>query len=166
MEAIVVASFEGIKQRVGEWSKVECLTTSEYSRIWSHHTTGRKSLETTNRRRGLRFDKAFAVYLVGDQGIARGIARNISEGGMFIETREPFPLGSRIKVTFVATDEETELTVLAEVRYQCFLSYGDPSEGPKTPNALRGMGVRFVEIEEDQPSLFAPGGAPRARTLH
>ena len=122
-------------------------------------------METTNRRRGLRFDKAFAVYLVGDTGIARGIARNISEGGMFIETREPFPLGSRIKVTFVAGDEETELTVLAEVRYQCFLSYGD-ADGPKAPNALRGMGVRFVEIEEDQPNLFSPGGAPRARTLH
>ncbi len=122
-------------------------------------------METSNRRRALRFDKAFPVYLVGDQGIARGIARNISEGGMFIETREPFPLGSRIKVTFVDADDETELTALAEVRYQCFLSYGD-GDGPNAPAALRGMGVRFVEFEEDEPSLFRSSGAPRVRTLH
>jgi hypothetical protein len=123
-------------------------------------------VETTNRRRGLRFDKAFPVYLIGDQGIARGIARNISEGGMFIETREPFPLGSRIKVTFVAADDETELTALAEVRYQCFLSYGEGDGGTHSPNALRGMGVRFVEFEEEDRSLFATEGAHKARTLH
>ncbi len=122
------------------------------------------NVERANRRSGLRFDKAFAVYLLGEHGIARGIARNISEGGMFIETREPFPLGSRIKVTFVAEDDGAELTVLAEVRYQCFLSYGEQANG--TSSALRGMGVRFVEVEDDEPQLFATGSAPRVRTLH
>ncbi len=46
-----------------------------------------------------RFDKAFPVFLEGERGVASGIGRNISDGGMFIETREPFPLGTRVKVT-------------------------------------------------------------------
>lgn len=120
-------------------------------------------MDTSNRRRNLRFDKAFPVYLLGESGLARGIARNISEGGMFIETREPFPLGSRVKVTFVSEADGAELTALAEVRYQCFLSYGDSAAGP---GGLRGMGVRFVEFEEDEAGLLAPGGVLRARTLH
>jgi Tfp pilus assembly protein PilZ len=100
-------------------------------------------VEEVERRSSNRFDKVFAVYLQGDSGLARGIARNISDGGMFIETREPFPLGSRIWVTF--TDEATgsELSAQAEVRFQCFLNYA----GPPGANSVRGMGVRFVEFE-------------------
>lgn len=106
-----------------------------------------------DRRKASRFDKVFAVYLTGDEGLARGIARNISDGGMFIETREPFPLGSQIWVTF--SDEVTgaELSALAEVRYQCFLQYA----GPPGKNALRGMGVRFVSFDAHQADLGITG---------
>ena len=95
------------------------------------------------RRGSGRFDKVFAVYLTGDNGLARGIARNISDGGMFIETREPFPLGSKIWITFTEDTSGTELSALAEVRYQCFLNYA----GPPGANALRGMGIRFVQFD-------------------
>ena len=101
----------------------------------------------------MRFDKAFTVYLSGEEGMTRGIARNISDGGMFIETREPYRLGSRIKVTFVAADSTTEISMVGEVRYQCFLSYGGGAEGE---SQLRGMGVRFVEIDAKELGLGAP----------
>jgi Tfp pilus assembly protein PilZ len=118
------------------------------------------------RRASMRFDKAFPVYLSGDEGLTRGIARNISDGGMFIETREPYRLGSRIKVTFVSSEMNTEITLVGEVRYQCFLSYGadDQSE-----SQLRGMGVRFVELEKQELGLGAPLRDPAAgstRVLH
>lgn len=98
-----------------------------------------------DRRTSSRFDKVFPVYLANDEGLARGIARNISEGGLFVETRETYPLGSRIRVTFADDESRSELTVLAEVRYQCFLNYA----GPPGRNAVRGMGLRFVEFESD-----------------
>ena len=47
-----------------------------------------------------RMDKAFPVFLEGDRGVASGVGRNITDTGMFVETREPFPLGTRVKITF------------------------------------------------------------------
>ena len=43
--------------------------------------------------------------------------------------------------------------MVAEVRYQCFLSYGGAGE---SENQLRGMGVRFVEIDAKELGLGAP----------
>lgn len=119
------------------------------------------------RRSSIRFDKAFPVYLAGDEGMTRGIARNISEGGMFIETREPYRLGSRVRVTFVSPDTSTEITMVAEVRYQCFLSYGGAGE---SESQLRGMGIRFVGLEEREAGLMMPlsqeSAAARIKMLH
>jgi Tfp pilus assembly protein PilZ len=100
-------------------------------------------LENGERRKTNRFDKVFAVYLSGQMGLARGIARNISHGGMFVETREPFPLGSEIWVTFADEGTGSEMSVLGEVRYQCHLNYA----GPPGANALRGMGIRFLQFD-------------------
>lgn len=119
-----------------------------------------------DRRTSMRFDKAFPVYLSGEEGMTRGIARNISDGGMFIETREPYRLGSRIKITFVAADSTAEITMVAEVRYQCFLSYGGTGDNE---SQLRGMGVRFVEIDAKELGLGAPlgkDGAEATKLVH
>jgi len=115
----------------------------------------------SERRASIGFDKAFAVYLSGEEGVTRGIARNISEGGMFIETREPYRLGSSIKVTFVSPQSSAEITLVAEVRYQCFLSYGGDGPGE---SQLRGMGVRFVDVEEKELGLSAPVARDSAAT--
>lgn len=112
------------------------------------------------RRRHLRFDKVFPVYLTNSDGVTRGICRNISATGLFVETREPTPLGGRLKVTFCGEDG-TEMTCLCEVRYQVALSYGrkDGREGN-----TRGMGLRIVayEVKEDAPLLLVD----RERVLH
>jgi len=124
-------------------------------------------VQVKERRNSIRFDKAIPVYLAGDEGMTRGIARNISDGGMFIETREPYRLGARVKVTFVSPDTTTEITMVGEVRYQCFLSYGSSGEGE---NQLRGMGLRFVEVAEKDAGLAASaarqGEPARVRVLH
>jgi len=112
------------------------------------------------RRRSLRLDKVFTVYLTTTEGMTRGIARNISNAGMFVETRETVPLGSQLKVTF-AGEDGTEMTCLCEVRYQVALNYG--GEGP-THAGCRGMGLRIVAYEtlEDSPLLLVD----RERVLH
>lgn len=103
-----------------------------------------QSHERRDRRGSSRFDKAFPVYLSSSQGIFRGVARNISSGGMFIETRELQPLGEKVTVCFADHGSGVELAVISEVRYQCVLEYG----GRDGRSALRGMGVRFLEVEE------------------
>ncbi|XXF75229.1 PilZ domain-containing protein [Myxococcaceae bacterium GXIMD 01537] len=112
------------------------------------------------RRAHLRFDKLFTVYLSTREGMTRGIGRNISMKGMFVETREPMPLGEAVKVTF-AGEDGTEMTALCEVRYQVALSYGrkDGREGNS-----RGVGLRIVayEVQEDAPLLLVD----RERVMH
>ena len=102
-----------------------------------------------------RFDKAFQVFLEGDRGIAAGVGRNITDSGMFIETREPFPLGTRVKVTFPSPSGGAEMTLEGEVRYQCFINF---ARADATRAGMRGIGLRFV----------APSSGPTGRngTLH
>ena len=102
-----------------------------------------------------RFDKAFTVTLEGDLGNAQGIGRNITDTGMFVETREPFPLGSRVKVTFTALSGGAEMTLEGEVRYQCFINFAKPDASRA---GMRGIGLKFV----------APSAPPSGRkgTLH
>lgn len=115
-----------------------------------------------DRRQSLRFDKVFTVYLTSQEGMTRGIARNISAQGIFVETREPMPLGGRLKVTFSGEDG-TELSCLCEVRYQVALNYASP-DGSGDPKASRGIGLRIIayETKEDHPLLLVD----RERVMH
>jgi hypothetical protein len=112
------------------------------------------------RRAHLRFDKVFTVYMTTQEGMTRGIGRNISARGLFVETREPIPLGEKLKITF-AGDDGTEMTCLCEVRYQVALAYGkrDGREGNS-----RGVGLRIVayETQDEAPLLLVD----RERVMH
>src|SRR5437868_4199841 len=88
-----------------------------------------------------RFDKAFQVWLEGDSGVAAGVGRNITDAGLFVETREPFALGTRVRVTFPSPSGGAEMTLEAEVRYQCFINF---AAAGGTRSGLRGVGLRFV----------------------
>jgi hypothetical protein len=103
--------------------------------------------EASERRNDTRLDKVFRVYLEGEHGMGLGIARNISEGGMFVETRAPQPIGSQVRITFPS--ESGEMTAIAEVRYVCHL-LGGGRTADRGPLALRGMGVRFMYFEADE----------------
>jgi hypothetical protein len=96
------------------------------------------------RRSAPRLDKVFAVYLEGDRGGGLGVARNISAGGMFVETRAPQPIGTQVRITFPS--QAGDLTAVAEVRYVCHLLGRSPIP-ERGPLALRGMGVRFLYFE-------------------
>lgn len=95
------------------------------------------------RRSATRLDKVFRVYLEGDRGPGLGVARNISEGGMFVETRVPHPIGSQVRITFPS--DAGEMTAVGEVRYVCHLL--GKGQGGQGPVAMRGMGVRFMYFE-------------------
>jgi len=112
------------------------------------------------RRSHLRFDKVFTVYLSTEGGLCRGVGRNISARGLFVETRESMGLGERVKVTF-ASEDGTEMTCLCEVRYQVALAYG---RHDGRPGNSRGVGLRIVAYEtmDDAPLLLVD----RERVMH
>src|SRR3954453_24227463 len=94
-----------------------------------------------------KFDKAFPVFLEGDRGVASGIGRNITDLGMFVETREPFALGTRVKVTFSSPAGGAEMTLEGEVRYQCFINF---ARADSTRAGMRGIGLKFVSPQSTE----------------
>ena len=96
------------------------------------------------RRTASRLDKVFPVFIEGDAGGALGVARNISEGGMFVETRNPEPIGSQVRITFPSV--AGDMTAVAEVRYVCHL-LARLADGASRHAAVRGMGVRFLYFD-------------------
>ena len=123
---------------------------------------------SSERRQSLRFDKVFTVYLTTQQGMTRGIARNISSSGLFVETRDALPLGGQIKVTF-SGDDGTEMTALCEVRYQVALNFSSSQSGEEQQQQVvatgpRGAGLRIIayETRENHPMLLVD----RERVLH
>jgi hypothetical protein len=103
-------------------------------------------LKKQERRHEQRFDKVFSVYINSPFGSAFGIVRNISEGGMFIETNDPYPLGSRMKITFSRQENDTEMTALAEVAHLCLLNQ---TAAGGNRESMIGMGVRFIGFEQE-----------------
>ena len=93
-----------------------------------------------------RFDMVFSVYITGAWGSAFGIARNISEGGIFIESPDPYPLSSRMQITFYIPEGDTEMTAVGEVVHICFL---DRTAGGDLRDVMVGMGIRFVGFVQD-----------------
>lgn len=112
------------------------------------HREGALEGSSAERRSEPRLDKVFPVWLEGERGGGLGVARNISEGGMFIETRDPHPLGSQVRVSFPS--QGGEMSAVAEVRYVCHLLGRLADGAPMSPaahTAVRGMGLRFLYFE-------------------
>jgi hypothetical protein len=99
--------------------------------------------QPSDRRTGSRLDKVFPVWLEGIHGCGMGIARNISEGGMFVETATPHPIGSQVQVSFPS--ESGDMVAVGEVRYVCHLV--GRKAGQDVHAAVHGMGVRFLYFE-------------------
>lgn len=114
------------------------------------------------KRRSMRFDKAFAVALRGESfGEVSAIARNVSTGGMMVEVREPLPLGTQVQVFFSLPDSHARVTARGEVKNHYFLNFSDGKGGVR---ALLGMGLRFSSFESDS-DLTLGMGISRLRTV-
>lgn len=115
-----------------------------------------------DRRRAYRFDKVFQVEVSSPIfGSYMCVARNISAGGIFLETFDPLPLGSEVRIHFEIPDSQGEVVAVGEVKNHYYLNYQQDG----SPRSLMGMGVRFLGFEEDgeeslERSLLA------FRTLH
>ncbi len=106
----------------------------------------------SERRTRQRFDKVFAVYVTGVYGTCFGIARNISTTGMFLDVPDPYPLGSRMTITFQWPGTQTELTVLAEVVH---VSLTNVTGAGQLRSPQIGCGVRFIGLVDDGPQAGA-----------
>ena len=104
-----------------------------------------------------KFDKAFAVFVSSARGIANGVGRNISAEGMFVETRDPCPIGTEVSIIFGSDAVGAEITAVGEVRFPCYLNFTG-TDGDQ--EGVRGIGIRFQRFEE------GPSAGPRTAVPH
>ena len=124
------------------------------------------AIPATDQRIHVRFDKIFPV-LVGSElyGDSPAIARNISAGGMLVEMAFPLPLGSVVTVHFRCARPEAdddEIVARAEVKHHYCLNFAQGSEA----SVMRGIGLRFIDFDDDVPPERLLDGWTRDRLFH
>jgi hypothetical protein len=124
------------------------------------------ALESTTlnpeKRQHLRFDKVFPVRVESVLfGELPGVARNVSAGGIFIEMRDPLPLGARVRISFLNPEETAEIVAVGEVKNHYFVNY---VQGGAT-RSVSGMAVRFEGFENES-QLILDDCLTRLRVLN
>lgn len=118
--------------------------------------------ESCDKRQHLRFDKIFPVRIESALfGESRCIARNISAGGVFLETAEPLPLGTKVRVCFPAPDGSGDISAQGEVKNHYFINYARAGQ----TRSVSGMAVRFSSFEEEGAEVLQDC-LTRMRVLH
>lgn len=101
----------------------------------------------------LSLEVAVPVHLRGPDGVQRGLARNISEGGMLIELDDLPALGSELQVTITgiqgSSDAPDAITLTGEVRHHVAWQYTASGR----MRTMRGVGIRFIEKPKDSEAI-------------
>jgi uncharacterized protein (TIGR02266 family) len=85
-----------------------------------------------HRRSDRRYDRRVAIDFSHEGTAYAGHTRNISLGGVFIETEQTLPFGARVLLKFKVPTQNEAIEVEGQVRWL------EMDEG-----RLRGLGVRF-----------------------
>jgi hypothetical protein len=103
------------------------------------------------KRQHLRFDKVFPVRVESALfGELPGVARNVSSGGIFIEMRDPLPLGVRVRISFSNLEETAEIVAIGEVKNHYFVNYVQDG----ATRSVSGMAVRFEGFENESRQIL------------
>lgn len=73
-------------------------------------------------------------------------SKDLSEGGIFIQTSNPLKVGERIKLKFILPELLEKVETWGEVAWV--------NEGGGAEGVSEGMGVRFVELESEKAKLI------------
>lgn len=113
-----------------------------------HHKTG-------NKRKHAR--APLATQIECEECMSLAFSRDVSLGGMFIETKKPLAIGRKVSIRFNLDDDGPVVVALGEVSYQVL---------------KLGMGVQFLDLTQDgrsrieayvarSPKLFDPTGGTK-----
>jgi hypothetical protein len=106
-----------------------------------------------DKRIHIRFDMLFPCVMASElYGEAQVVVRNVSAGGMMVQTAEILPLGAVVTVHFRMSDCDDEIVARAEVKHHLCLNFGAPDTEPR---AARAMGLRFLDFDTELPLTLA-----------
>ncbi len=89
-------------------------------------------------RRHPRLPARLRCWCEGEEVTLYAQMANISEGGLFVKTHVPLPLGSRVRIRLGGAEEDLEVS--AEVVWRRAAGEDAPGEDP-------GMGLRFEPLD-------------------
>jgi len=98
------------------------------------------------RRTAPRLRLAFPVLVEGPLGLRRCMGRDISPGGLFLETPDPYSPGMRLRVIFALPDGSWEMAYYCEVRH-CAEPCDREGRG-------FGVGLAFVGVDPEARDLL------------
>jgi uncharacterized protein (TIGR02266 family) len=99
------------------------------------------------RRRAKRVPVEIQIQYETPDGFFQDYMRNLSLGGIFIETPKPLPMNTKLKVQFSLPDMSSPIVAEGVVVHT--LRVGQP-ENP----SVSGMGIRFSELEPSSKEML------------
>ncbi len=103
--------------------------------------------ENTALRSGPRVDTVVKVDYRTTEAFFTDFAENMSEGGMFISSVQPLPVGTELIIEFLLPEVNRTLKVRAKVVWS--------RERTTTHDKRRGMGVKFERISKADKEMIA-----------
>jgi len=100
--------------------------------------------DPTDRRRSERVDLVVRVDYKTVDELFSEFARNINEGGMFVETESPPEVGSPVALQFSIPGSDEPIQVMGRV---VRTASGDPRDRP-------GMGIEFEDLDAQARDLI------------
>lgn len=97
-----------------------------------------KYLPYENKRRGIRAPVSVQAAIREGEDFVPCQVLNLSEGGLFIMKKDPYPMGTAVDLRLILRNEEGPLPVTGKVVYVVEKAH---SQKP------RGMGIKFDELE-------------------
>lgn len=105
----------------------------------SHSTNSQSKSENLAQRRSLRIDTHYKVSYSSPGDFQQAYIRNLSGGGVFIETDRILEMGTQVELEVLFPDEPQAFKLKAEV------AWTNPRKLSSTP---QGMGLKFVELSD------------------
>jgi len=109
-----------------------------------------------NRRKHPRFPLVIRVSHVLDNHYQYYYSRDLSFGGMFLETRSPYKVGAKVELDFSLPERRTRVRVKGEVVRVIEADVSNPDQTP-------GMGVAFSYVDPESREEFESFLAELAR---
>lgn len=92
-------------------------------------------------RQSRRVDYTVSIDVASDDNFFTGFVKNISNGGLFIATDNPAPIGTRLTVRFTIPTLPDYVTANVVVRW---IRKGSSQNDP---DVVPGIGVQFIDLE-------------------
>ena len=100
---------------------------------------------SSDRRQAVRIPLVIKVTVQATEESHFYFSKDISAGGMFLETKEAFPMGSTVNLDFSVPVEEEQVKITATGEVARLVSYEEAQREGLTP----GMGIRFRALPEE-----------------